>query len=178
VRRLGLYLLLCAFARTAHAQDSTAARPVRITYLTTASAYVDAGREDGLEEGDSLRVVRTGTQVGLLRVPYLSSHQASCEILSDPEAILVGDTLTVTRRVAATAPASGGQTTAVAARRPSPTRDRNTGLHGRFGVRYLGVWRKDGVGGRLSQPWVVFAAAAFICFGLAGRALMTGLGYG
>ena len=33
-------------------------------------------------------------------------------------------------------------------------------------------------GGRLSQPWVVFAAAAFICFGLAGRALMTGLGYG
>jgi hypothetical protein len=33
-------------------------------------------------------------------------------------------------------------------------------------------------GGRLSQPWVVFAAAAFICFGLAGRALMTGLGLG
>jgi hypothetical protein len=33
-------------------------------------------------------------------------------------------------------------------------------------------------GGRLSQPWVVFAAAAFICFGLAGRALMTGLGIG
>jgi hypothetical protein len=33
-------------------------------------------------------------------------------------------------------------------------------------------------GGRLSQPWVVFAAAGFICFGLAGRALMTGLGYG
>jgi cytochrome b561 len=33
-------------------------------------------------------------------------------------------------------------------------------------------------GGRLSQPWVVFAAAAFICWGLAGRALMTGLGFG
>jgi hypothetical protein len=32
--------------------------------------------------------------------------------------------------------------------------------------------------GRLSQPWVVFAAAAFICFGLSGRALMTGLGKG
>jgi hypothetical protein len=31
-------------------------------------------------------------------------------------------------------------------------------------------------GGRLAQPWVVFSAAAFICFGLAGRALMTGLG--
>jgi heme A synthase len=33
-------------------------------------------------------------------------------------------------------------------------------------------------GGRLSQPWVVFAAASFICFGLSGRALMTGLGLG
>ncbi len=33
-------------------------------------------------------------------------------------------------------------------------------------------------GGRSSKPWVVFAAAAFICFGLAGRALMTGLGIG
>lgn len=27
-------------------------------------------------------------------------------------------------------------------------------------------------------PWVVFAAAAFICFGLSTRALMTGLGVG
>ena len=37
---------------------------------------------------------------------------------------------------------------------------------------------RDHDGGRLSQPWVVFAAAEFICFGLAGRALMTGLGIG
>jgi hypothetical protein len=37
---------------------------------------------------------------------------------------------------------------------------------------------RDQGGGRLSQPWVVFAAAEFICFGLAGRALMTGLGLG
>jgi len=37
---------------------------------------------------------------------------------------------------------------------------------------------RDQPGGRFSQPWVVFAAAEFICFGLAGRALMTGLGIG
>jgi hypothetical protein len=37
---------------------------------------------------------------------------------------------------------------------------------------------RDQDGGRFSQPWVVFAAAEFICFGLAGRALMTGLGIG
>src|SRR5512132_2583885 len=35
------------------------------------------------------------------------------------------------------------------------------------------------VGGSMwTQPWVVFAGASFICFGLALRALMTGLGIG
>lgn len=33
-------------------------------------------------------------------------------------------------------------------------------------------------GGAWSQPWVIFSAAAFICFGLSLRALMTGLGIG
>jgi hypothetical protein len=31
---------------------------------------------------------------------------------------------------------------------------------------------------RLIQPWAVFALASFICFGLTGRALMTGLNLG
>ena len=31
---------------------------------------------------------------------------------------------------------------------------------------------------RWTQPWVLFTAAEFICFGLALRALMTGLGVG
>lgn len=33
-------------------------------------------------------------------------------------------------------------------------------------------------GSRWSQPWVIFSGAAFICFGLSLRALMTGLGIG
>jgi hypothetical protein len=39
------------------------------------------------------------------------------------------------------------------------------------------VQRQDQQGPRIA-PWVVFAAAAFISFGLSGRALMTGLGLG
>ena len=34
------------------------------------------------------------------------------------------------------------------------------------------------VGGEPVAPWIPFAGAAFICFGLALRALMTGLGIG
>ncbi len=38
------------------------------------------------------------------------------------------------------------------------------------------VARGQAGGGRWTQPWVLFTAAAFICFGLSLRALMTGLG--
>jgi len=33
-------------------------------------------------------------------------------------------------------------------------------------------------GGRWTEPFVLFSAASFICFGLSLRALMTGLGIG
>jgi hypothetical protein len=149
MRLAALALLLIAAARPAAGQDSTAARPVRISYLTTTSAYVDAGRDDGLKEGDSLRVVRGGTGVGLLRVAFLASRQASCDILSDPAALVVGDTLSIARAAAPPVVAAAGKTAAATSARPSR---RTAGLHGRVGARYLGVWRRDGVGGRLSQP--------------------------
>ena len=38
------------------------------------------------------------------------------------------------------------------------------------------VSRGQAGGGRWTQPWVLFTAAFFICFGLSLRALMTGLG--
>ena len=38
--------------------------------------------------------------------------------------------------------------------------------------------QKVRVGGEPLAPWIPFAAAAFICFGLTLRALMTGLGLG
>ncbi len=149
MRLVALVVLLIATARAAAGQDSTAVRPVRITYLTSAAAYVDAGREDGIKEGDSLHVVRAGSEIGLLRVAYLASRQASCDILSDAAALVVGDTLSVVRTVPRPTVATSGT---VATERGPRTSRRTTGLHGRVGARYLGVWRRDGSGGRLSQP--------------------------
>ncbi|HET9725385.1 MAG TPA: hypothetical protein VFP28_00625 [Gemmatimonadales bacterium] len=146
MRALVLCMLAWMVGRPASAQDTVATRPVLITYLTTTSAYVDAGRDDGLTEGDSVHVVRSGAEVGLLRVAYLSSRQASCDILSDPAALVVGDTLRVARAPAAPA----AKAAAVAVRTPEGFH--GPGLRGRIGLRYLGVWRRDGVGGRLSQP--------------------------
>ena len=66
-----------AFDGPAAAQDSTATRTARITYLTSVSAYIDAGREDGLEEGAAVDVLESGTPVASLKVAYLASHQAA-----------------------------------------------------------------------------------------------------
>jgi hypothetical protein len=148
MRLAAMAFLLLATARPAAGQDSTASRPVRITYLTSTAAYVDAGRDAGLTEGDTLHVVRAGTEVGLLRVTYLASRQASCDILSDVAALVVGDTLSLVR-VAPLQVAAAGKSAAEPATRAAR---RNSGVHGRVGARYLGVWRKDGSVGRLAQP--------------------------
>ncbi len=153
--RVALVLLLVT--APAVAQELPAARTFRITYLTAATAYIDAGREDGLREADSVRVVRGGQPAALLRVSYLASHQAACELVDPSVAVAVGDT--VTFRPAAPLPKTLADTSTRRAR-PSlaaggtPRRDYHSSrLRGRVGARYLGVWQGDSAGGgRWSQP--------------------------
>ena len=84
---------MAALAGPAAAQDSTAARTARITYLTSVSAYIDAGRDDGLEAGTAVDVLKGGAPVASLKVAYLASHQAACDIVSASGTLSVGDTV-------------------------------------------------------------------------------------
>ena len=59
-----------------------AAHIAHITYLTSVSAYLDAGRLDGLRDSAQVTVVRHGTAIGILQVQYLASHSSSCAILA------------------------------------------------------------------------------------------------
>ena len=141
--------MLVAAARLA-AQDSAAVRPVTVTYLTATTAYIDAGRLDGLHEGDTLRVMRGGTEAGRVRVSYLASRQAACDIVTQTSPLVAGDTVAVTRAAAAPSLAEGGAGTP--ARAALASRHSGSGIRGRVGTRYLGVWQRDGSGGRFSQP--------------------------
>jgi hypothetical protein len=154
-RFLTLLVLALAFA------PPVAARSFRITYLTSTTAYVDAGQQDGLAVGDKVAIVRNGSTIATLRVTDVSSHRAACTIESAQVALSVGDEARFQPRAA---PAPSG--TAVVA--PAPAVDSNTataatggrassylrslGLRGRVGVRYLGVFDQSGFGGDLSQP--------------------------
>jgi hypothetical protein len=148
--RAAALLLLVLGASTPVGGRAQTPDPVRVTYLTGGSAYIDAGRNDGLAEGDSLRVLRGGAEIAMLRVEFLSSRQASCGILAGGLSLAVGDTVDLTRRPAG-AELAADSTVPVA--RPVATRPtRGSRVKGRVGLRYLGVWQRDAGKTRLSQP--------------------------
>jgi len=90
-RLAGLLAGLAVLAAPVRAQDSSMTRRARVTYLTSASAYVDAGKDAGLREGTLVQVIRGGAVIGVLKVAFLASRQASCDIVSESTPIVVGD---------------------------------------------------------------------------------------
>ncbi|HYL54570.1 MAG TPA: hypothetical protein VEU73_03220 [Gemmatimonadales bacterium] len=147
-------LFLAALATLSAAQTPGPTRAARITYLTSASAYLDAGRDEGLREGARVSVWRGGVTIGVLKVAYLASHRASCDIVSASPVLAVGDTV---RFVPAAAPLDSSAV-ARTPRAPSPpgatgsgTVTSRAGLRGRLNVEYF-LMRQVDVSGQLSQP--------------------------
>ena len=153
----GAFAIACLVALPVRssAQDSSSVRMAHITYLTGMSAYLDAGRLEGLREGARVEVWRHGAAIGVLRVSYLASHQASCEIVSvvaPPVSPAVGDTVrfvpAALPRDSAIARTPSKPITAAAGAAVPPSRP---GLRGRLGLEYFLMQQVD-VAGKLSQP--------------------------
>src|SRR3989442_1569120 len=146
-----LLALALALAGPAAAQDSAAqAKIAHISYLAGQTAYVDAGRLDGLREAARVDVVRGGKTLGVLKVVYLASHRASCDVVSATAALAVGDSVRFVP-----APAPRDSTVAVrTSGTPSPSRANGSGhrLRGRAGVAYFVMRQPGGAGGRVSEP--------------------------
>ena len=136
-----------AWSAPATSQESTA----RISYLAGASAYVDAGRLDGLAEGDTVDVLRGGVVIARLRVLVVSSHRASCDTVWTAADVRVGDRV---RYLARTPDAPPPDTALVAIDTtaatvvPAPRRAARR-VRGRVGLSYQGV---EGPGGTLRRP--------------------------
>ena len=159
---------LALTARIARAEEPVT-RDAKVTYLTSATVYVDAGSEEGVQEGDVLDVVRNGTVIGWLRVFVVSSHKSGCRREDPALDVVVGDVVryipqvdptkvTAAAPVAGTPPAGTTSTGTVAAPAPKRTSTgrgalRDWGLAGRIGLRYLVVDQPD-TDYRFSQPGV------------------------
>ena len=104
-----------------------------MTFVSGAEIYVGAGRREGLLDGAELYVVRRDSVVSTLRVKFLSSHQASCEVIQGASDIVVGDVV----RFVPSLSVPGTGTMAMADRPRRPRRLSGPGIHGRLGLRHL-----------------------------------------
>jgi hypothetical protein len=153
-------IVAIALALCAAFSGSASARTYRITYLTSATAYIDAGQDDGVAVGGRIDVVRGGAVIATLTVTDVSSRRASCAIESASAALAVGDEVRfVPAPRAADAPPVGSPLApapAVAVEeadaKPRPSWASSRGLKGRIGVQYLGVFDQSGYGGDISRP--------------------------
>jgi hypothetical protein len=153
-----LAVLLMAVAPVMAAAPASA-RTCRVTYLTSATAYVDAGLEEGLVVGARIEVVRGGVVIATLVVTDASAHRAACAIESATVALAAGDEARFTPAAKRDAGVVAVPVEGSTAETPTPSSDagadaalRALGLRGRVGVRYLGVFDQSGFGGDVSQP--------------------------
>lgn len=144
MRRVLLSALLCPTLLSGQTRDTTA-RFAAVTYLTATTAYLNAGRGDGLRDSMRLDVFRRGRKVGSIRVAFLATHQASCDIVDTVQALAVGDSA---RYVPAPPPSRSAAAT-VAGGTWRPATRAPPVLTGTVGLEYFSV-KGDGV--RLSQP--------------------------
>jgi hypothetical protein len=150
--RIGVLLLhgaLAVGATAAAAQDTASVRWAQVSYVSGGQFYISAGRGDGLTEGQELDVVRDDSVIATLRVRFLSTTGAACDVVRGSSAIVPGDRVRFRR---ATAPPGPRDTV----RAPAPPilarrRPREGGLHGRVGARYVAT-RTAPENGQLTQP--------------------------
>lgn len=123
----------------------------RVTYISGASVYLDAGSRAGLREGSVAEVVRGGAKVAELVVAFISSNRASCTLRSGTLPS-IGDSV---RFVPAIEIAARSDSTPKAPVSATPTRRaarRTPAIRGRLGVRYFQMNLTGSASSRLSQP--------------------------
>jgi hypothetical protein len=149
-RALAVLTLAVALAGALGAQDSAAVRWAQVTFVSGGQVYLSAGRAQGLEEGSEVDVVRRDSVVATLRVRYVSSAAAACDVVRATSDVAPGDRV---RFVPTAGRAEPADTVPAAAEPVTPRRTgrRGGGLHGRVGVRYFAT-RVAPEAGRLSQP--------------------------
>lgn len=149
------WMLVVAFVFTPLlAQEPTPAyRSSRISYLTSATVYIDAGRDDGVDMGQVLEVLRGGEVIATLKVTDVSSHRAVCARQDGSIELVVGDTVRfVPRATLPPAEPTWPSASTSAGRNPEKGGRRDVGLHGRVGVRYLAVKGRQPDDSSFSQP--------------------------
>jgi len=167
-RYLAAAFLLCLFALAPGAAwaDEPADGPA-INYISADAVYVNVGSRVGLGEGSRIRVIRGGKEIAVLEVVHVSSHSASCRVVSQTEAPRVGDAIMFNAVRPVQEPPSETPAQPAPVRRQE-TRRRPDRVHGNVSLQNL--WQKDLGESQLSsyQPGINLRLAVDDVFGTGG----------
>jgi hypothetical protein len=96
-----------------------------IKYISAEHIYINGGRNDGLETGDTLKVLSDGRDIALIQVVFVADNSSSCDILSSQQAISLDDKvsiqLTAEAREEPVVPDDTGKTETVPQPSPEPS---------------------------------------------------------
>lgn len=141
-----LSVLLCLVGALAvPAQEE---RTARVTFLTAASVYLDAGTDEGLNVGDTVEVLREGQVVATLRIRFVSAHKAVGERIASAAILEVGDLVRYTSRPARYVPPNSPEAPKPRVVRSAGSRGplAAAGLRGRIGASFIALRARDGRG--------------------------------
>ncbi len=141
----------------------------RINYISGKTIYVAAGKQEGIQVGDTLTVYQNGKPVAKLRVEYVASHSASCRIINAATTLTTGDAVafiphptnqaqtTVSKRAKPRA-----ETPSRSARRSSTRQKsaRGVQIRGGLDVNYFQSHATTGSGFTYSRPAIRFRLKA------------------
>lgn len=158
------WLLLSALAP--HARADVADGP-QVNYISADAVYLNVGSRAGLEIGARVSVMRDGAEVAVLEVVHVSSHSASCRVVSQTSAPKVGDGVFF-EAVQREAPE-----TRVTPAAPAPVKEETRPRHARRvrgNVAVETMWQKDlgDPGFSSTQPGVSARIAVLNPFGAPG----------
>ncbi len=156
--------ILLAAASTAGAQGKKEYR-YAVSYVSASVVYVDAGREQHIAIGDTLRITRSGKILGAATVTAVSVHSCAAQPQTQQQAFAVGDSALIVKPIpverphAAVIAAKDSASAANIAPEPrgavaTPSRTENI-VSGRFGLQYAGVIAEDSRF-NYSQPSALF----------------------
>jgi len=94
-RTLLLLILLSWVAAVGVGAAEGSGRAVNVRYRSANTVYLEAGSGLGLAVGDRLEVLRKGETIAEIEVIFVAEHSASCKIVSETQAVDVGDRVLV-----------------------------------------------------------------------------------
>lgn len=170
---LGCFGALMFFLAVRASSQTTQIQSGKLTYVTSATAYVDLGMNNGFDVGDTLRVTKNGSTLVVLVVTNVASKSMATRIVSKNGLIKDGDAVagaarhTAERRQAQVksdtttshVPAITETKSAVSSSGQTPLSD-GTQIHGRVSLQYYALASSTTSGFEFTQPAVVFSLNA------------------